>query len=137
MSPADLLLLLSRLQAFGCSVGACRGHNVWVGHTNVMVNAEVLKRSQPTVGWGCSRLSRQRIEDDSDFELKFELIISIMNCSLFQDIFQNTTYRDRLLFVMDGLESAELRRPSLARWLRRRMPKPKERQSNKPTLGCA
>jgi hypothetical protein len=50
----------------------------------------------------------QRVENDSDFELEFELIISIMNCSMLQDIFQNTTYLDQLFFVMDGLESAEL-----------------------------
>jgi hypothetical protein len=34
------------------------------------------------------------------------VLLSIMNCSLFQDIFQNTTYLDQLFSMMDGLESA-------------------------------
>jgi hypothetical protein len=68
----------------------------------------LIKQIQDNINY-CKKTSMAAIDSKEDPRRKYNfglVLLSIMNCSLFQDIFQNTTYLDQLFSMMDGLESA-------------------------------
>jgi hypothetical protein len=67
----------------------------------------LIRQVQETVNF-CKKSSQSAVDSREDSRRRYNyglVLLSIMNCSLFQELFFNTLYLDQLFSMMDGLET--------------------------------